>query len=110
MLLVGVGLNYVVPERVFVYLMSLFSALLLWIWGVIMVCHLVCRRRIARNESREVSSRLSVSPYTNCLVLAFMGNVAILLALNPQTRLAYYTTAAWFALLLIWRRGGIQNP
>ena len=62
MLLVGVGLNYVAPERVFLYLMSLISALLLWTWEVTVVCHLLYRRRLARNEAREVSFRLPASP------------------------------------------------
>ena len=48
-------------------------------WSAICLSTQNCKKR-----GREVSFRLPASPYTTCLVLAFMGTVAILLALNPS--------------------------
>ncbi len=50
-LLVGVLMNYLIPDRIFGYLMAAVSALLLWTWGVIVACHLVYRRKVARGEA-----------------------------------------------------------
>ncbi|MEP7247312.1 MAG: amino acid permease [Gammaproteobacteria bacterium] len=101
MLLVGVELNYVMPDRIFGYLMAAVSALLLWTWAVIMLCHLAYRRRVARGEAAPVSFRLPGAPYTNWLVLTFIATEAVLLAMGNDTRLAYATTAGWIGILLI---------
>jgi L-asparagine transporter-like permease len=100
-LLLGVVLNYLVPDQIFGYLMAAVSALLMWTWSVIMLCHLAYRRRVARGEAPEVGFPLPLSPYTNWLVLLFFATVAVLLALNGSSRRAYYTTACWFGILLI---------
>jgi AAT family amino acid transporter/D-serine/D-alanine/glycine transporter len=101
MLLLGVALNYVMPDRIFGYLMAAVSALLLWTWAVIMLCHLAYRRRVARGEAAPVSFRLPGAPYTNWLVLTFIATVAVLLAMGSDTRLAYCTTAGWIGILLV---------
>jgi AAT family amino acid transporter/D-serine/D-alanine/glycine transporter len=100
-LLLGVGLNYLIPDRIFGYLMAGVAALLLWTWAVIMLCHLAYRRMVARGAAKPVHFRLPLSPWTNWLVLIFIGAVALLLALNADSRLAYYSAAIWFALLLL---------
>jgi amino acid transporter, AAT family len=100
-LLVGVLLNYMTPDRVFGYLMAAVSALLLWTWGVIVACHLVYRRKVARGEASAVAFRLPGYPFANWLVLGFIAIVAVLLAINPETRLVYYSAGAWFAVLLV---------
>jgi AAT family amino acid transporter/D-serine/D-alanine/glycine transporter len=101
LLVIGVALNYLIPDRIFSYLMDGVAVLLLWTWGIIMLCHLVYRRKVARGEVAQVGFRLPLSPWTNWLVLIFVGAVAALLAFNRETRLAYYTATAWFSILLI---------
>jgi AAT family amino acid transporter len=93
--------NYVIPDQIFGYLMAAVAALLMWTWAVIMLCHLAYRRKVARGEAQAVGFRLPLAPYSNYLVLLFFGAVAVLLALNGESRAAYYTTACWFAILLI---------
>ncbi len=99
LLLIGVGLNYVVPDQVLGYLMSGCSALLLWTWAIIMLCHLAYRRKLLRSGGAMPAFRLPLAPYTNWIVLAFIAVVAVLLALSPDSRAAYYVAGAWFALL-----------
>jgi amino acid transporter, AAT family len=94
-------LNYLTPDRVFGYLMAAVSALLLWTWGVIVACHLVYRRKVARGEASAVAFRLPGYPFANWLVLGFIAIVAVLLAINPETRLVYYSAGAWFVVLLV---------
>lgn len=100
-LLLGVLLNYLIPDKVFGYLMAAVSALLLWTWGVIVACHLVYRRNVARGCATAVAFQLPGYPFTNWLVLGFIATVAVLLAINPATRLVYYTAGAWFAVLVV---------
>ena len=113
-LLMGVALNYLIPDRVFGYLMACVSALLMWTWAVIMLCHLVYRRRVLKGEAQRVGFRLPLAPYTNYLVLLFIGVVGVLLAINSGSRLAYYSAGCWFAFLLVVdavaRRMGERSP
>jgi amino acid transporter, AAT family len=99
LLLVGVALNYLVPERIFGYLMATVSALLLWTWGTIMICHLAYRRKVSRGEASRAAFRLPGAPISNWIVLVFIGFVAVLLLFDAGTRVAYYTAAIWFAVL-----------
>lgn len=100
-LLLGVVLNYVIPDRIFGYLMAAVAALLMWTWAVIMLCHLAYRRRVARGEAPAVGFRLPLSPCSNWLVLLFFATVAVLLAVNGESRATYYTMACWFGILLV---------
>jgi AAT family amino acid transporter len=99
-LLGGVALNYLIPDRIFGYLMSGVSALLLWTWSIIMLCHLAYRHSVAKGEAEQVPFRLPGSPFSNWLVLIFIAIVAVLLGTNGETRLAYYTAAIWIVFLL----------
>jgi L-asparagine transporter-like permease len=100
-LLGGVGLNYLIPDRVLGFLMAGVSALLLWTWAVIMLCHLAYRRDVAKGRAEEVRFRLPVSPFSNWLVLIFIAVVALLLGINRETRVAYYSAATWIVVLLL---------
>ncbi len=69
-------MNYLVPDRIFGYLMAAVAALLMWTWAVIMLCHLAYRRKVALGEARQVAFRLPLAPWSNWLVLLFTGTVA----------------------------------
>jgi AAT family amino acid transporter len=99
MMLIGVALNYIVPERVFVYVTSISLVGSLWTWALIVIAHLGYRKAVATGEIRRVAYRMPGSPYTNWFVVAFLVLVAILLSLDEGTRVALYVAPVWFALL-----------
>jgi AAT family amino acid transporter/D-serine/D-alanine/glycine transporter len=103
-MLIGVALNYVVPERVFVYVTSVSLIGSLWTWGVILVAHLAYRRAAARGDVPRAPHSLPGAPYTNALALAFLLLVAALLSVEKDTRVALYVAPAWFALLALGYR------
>ncbi len=100
-MLIGVALNYVVPERVFVYVTSVSLIGSLWTWGVILVAHLRYRRATSRDAITHIPYRLPGYPYSNGAALAFLLLVAALLSLQADTRVALYVAPAWFALLAL---------
>jgi amino acid transporter, AAT family len=100
-MLIGVALNYVVPERVFVYVTSISLVGSLWTWALIVIAHLGYRKAVAVGETRQVAYRMPGSPYTNCFVVAFLVLVATLLGLDEGTRVAFYVAPAWFIILSI---------
>jgi AAT family amino acid transporter/D-serine/D-alanine/glycine transporter len=100
-MLIGVALNYVVPEQVFVYVTSISLVGSLWTWALIVIAHLGYRKTVAIGETRKVAYRMPGSPYTNWFVVAFLVLVATLLGLDEGTRVAFYVAPAWFIILSI---------
>lgn len=98
-MLIGVGLNYVVPDQVFVYVTSVSLVAALWTWALIVFAHLGYRKAVAAGAARRVSYRMPGSPYTNWFVAAFLALVALLLGLDEGTRVALYVAPVWFLIL-----------
>ena len=98
-MLIGVVLNYFIPEQVFVYVTSVALVGALWTWA-----H--DRDRAPRlppggRPGRGGAGRFRMpgAPYTNWLVLVFLGVVAVFLGIDESTRVAIYVAPIWFALL-----------
>jgi len=97
--LVGVGLNYLVPAQVFVWVTSVALVGTLWTWGVIIVAHRNYRREVGAGRLPGVAYRMPGGPAASWLVLGFLVFVAGLLAVDPDTRVALYVAPVWFILL-----------
>lgn len=98
-MLIGVVLDYFIPDQVFVYVTSVALVGALWTWAMMVVAHLGYRRAVARGEAAPVRFRMPGAPYSNWLVLIFLGMVAILLGTEESTRVAIYVAPIWFGLL-----------
>ncbi|MCW0060318.1 amino acid permease, partial [Burkholderia pseudomallei] len=101
---VGVLLNYVVPARVFGWLMSLLSFEVLVTWAMIVLTHMRFRRVMA---ARGVTTRFRM-PYarvTSWVCLGFVGFVFVMLGIDPETRGSLIVGAVTIAVLtVIYRR------
>ncbi|HEX4619905.1 MAG TPA: amino acid permease [Steroidobacteraceae bacterium] len=100
-MLLGVLLNYLVPERVFTMVTSIALIGTLWTWGIILVAHANYRRAVAAGRATPAPFRMPGAPLANWLVLAFLVLVTAMLARDPDSRVALYVAPVWFALLLI---------
>ncbi len=100
-MLIGVVLNYVVPEKAFVWITSISTIGTLWTWAIIMISHRNYRRAIAAGRARPSSFRMPGAPYANWLVIAFLAVVTAMLGLDDDTRVALYVAPFWFGLLAL---------
>jgi amino acid transporter, AAT family len=100
-LLIGVILNYAVPEKAFVYVTSTALIGSLWTWGMIVVAHMKYRKAIKEKKLPEVSYKLPGAPITNWLVLLFLALIVVMLGMDKDTRVAIYVAPVWFGLLTI---------
>jgi amino acid transporter, AAT family len=98
-MLIGVVLNYLVPDNVFIWVTSIALIGTLWTWGIIMVSHWNYRRAVQAGRVRASSYRMPGAPYSNWLVVALIVLVAAMLWLQPDTRVALYVAPFWFGLL-----------
>ena len=100
-MLVGVALNYVVPERVFTWVTSVALVGTFWTWGIILVSHLNYRRAVLAGRVSAAPFRMPGAPFANWAVLAFLVAVSALLWRDPDNRVALYVAPVWFGLLTI---------
>ncbi|HET6806939.1 MAG TPA: amino acid permease [Frateuria sp.] len=96
-LLLGVLMNYLVPERIFGMIMSILAFNTVWTWGTVLVAHWRFRRR----QAEPLPFRLRVWPLSSVLALAFLAFVLVMLGYSPDTRVALYVGAGWVALLTV---------
>jgi amino acid transporter, AAT family len=99
LMLVGVVLNYWMPEKAFAWITSIAIVGTLWTWSIIMISHRNYRRAVAAGRVRASSFRMPGAPVANWLVVAFLVGVTAMLALDDDTRVALYVAPFWFALL-----------
>src|SRR6202008_726790 len=100
-MLLGVALNYFVPERVFTIVTSVALVGTLWTWGIILVSHANYRRAVAHGRAAPAPFRMPGAPLANWMVLAFLVLVTVMLARDPDTRVALYVAPVWFGLLIL---------
>ncbi|GLC31691.1 amino acid permease [Clostridium omnivorum] len=97
-ILISVILNYIMPEGVFVLITSISTFCYIFIWAIIVICHL--RYHKANPELAAKSKfKMPLYPIINYVILAFFAFVIVTLALNNETRVALFVTPVWFILL-----------
>src|SRR5215471_2177606 len=99
LMLVGVLLNFLVPDQVFIWVTSVALIGTLWTWGIIMLAHRGYKKAVHEGRAHGVSFRMPGAPLANWLVVGFLIVVAALLSVEPGTRVALYVAPIWFALL-----------
>ena len=100
-MLIGVVVNYLVPEKAFMWITSISTVGTLWTWIIIMIAHRNYRLAVAAGRLRASSFRMPGAPYANWLVVAFLAGVTAMLSLDADTRVALYVAPLWFGLLAL---------
>ena len=98
-LLFTVVLNYVMPESVFIMITSISTFCFIYIWAIIVVCH-IKYRKTNPELAKQSTFKMPLYPFMNYLILAFFVFILVVLALQSDTRIALMFTPFWF--LLLW--------
>ncbi|MFC7393905.1 amino acid permease [Scopulibacillus cellulosilyticus] len=99
-LLVGVLLNYLLPDMVFTIVTSVATICFIWAWSIILISHLLFRRKLP-DEARKIHFKMPLTPAMNWIVLVFFVAVIIILGFDFVTRISLFVTPVWFAILVI---------
>ncbi|MDS0525844.1 amino acid permease [Clostridium sp. SHJSY1] len=97
-ILISVILNYIMPEGVFVLITSISTFCFIFIWAIIVVCH-VKYRKTKPELAAKSKFKMPLYPIINYIILAFFAFVIVTLALNNETRVALFVTPVWFIIL-----------
>jgi AAT family amino acid transporter/D-serine/D-alanine/glycine transporter len=99
-MLLGVAVNALMPDQAFVYITSVATLGGIWCWGVILVSHLVYRRRVRQGLVAASSFRLPLATPLCIATLGFLAFVLCLLGLDADQRVALYALPLWAAILV----------
>lgn len=100
-MLVGVGLNYIMPSEVFNTLSSIVTFAGVFVWFVIMLCHINSRKKLTPEQIRNLKFPAKGYPYLDWIVIAFLAFIIIVMAINPATRISAIVGPIWLAFLTV---------
>lgn len=100
-LLIGVVLNYIVPEKAFTMVTSIATFAVIWVWGVILISQIRFRKKLSADQAAKLIYKMPFAPYSSYLVLAFLVFVVGIMAYSPDTRIALVVGPIWYAILLV---------
>ncbi|MCC3313697.1 amino acid permease [Nocardia africana] len=95
----GVVVNIISPDKAFAYITSVSTIGIIAVWGVILVCHLIYRRRVERKLVPAGDYRLPAARITAPAALGFLGLVLVILLLTDSGRTAVAAGLVWTVLV-----------
>lgn len=98
-LLIGVVLNYFLPAKVFTMVTSIGTFTAIWTWGVILISQLRHRQLMSPAEKSKLKYKLPLYPFSSYISLVFLVLVVVIMAINPDQRIAVIVGPAFIILL-----------
>jgi GABA permease len=107
---ITVGLNYIAPDTVFLFLVNTSGAIALFVWLVIATSQLVLRRRMGA-AAKDLTLKMWFFPYLTWLAIASIVALIIGMVMLDSTRDSLLLSVALAAVVVgigLWRyrRGG----
>lgn len=100
--LVAVILNYLIPGKVFMYLISVAIIAGIINWTMIIITNLKFRKaKIAQGEADKIEFKTPLHPYTNYISFAFLLMIVVLMATMDSMKMAVYILPIWLIILYI---------
>ncbi|WP_391209926.1 amino acid permease [Psychrobacillus sp. L4] len=110
LLLVGVVLNYLVPEKVFIWVTSISTFGAVWTWGIILLSQLKFRKTLSKGEVSRLTYKALFYPLGSYVALAFLVLVLGLMAYFPETRIALIVGPIWIiGLVFAYYKNGFNK-
>ena len=100
-LLVGVVLNYLIPENIFLVIASIATFATVWVWLMILVTQVAMRRSMTREQVAELKFPVPFWPYAPMAAIAFMVFIFGVLGYFPETQAALMVGAVWIVFLVV---------
>lgn len=111
---VTVGLNYLAPDTVFLFMVNTSGAIALFVWLVIALSQLILRRRMGA-AAQELELKMWLFPYLTWLSIAVITALLVGMVIVPETREALLLSAGLAAIVVAigvyrYRKGGGGRP
>ncbi|WP_066175557.1 amino acid permease [Bacillus marinisedimentorum] len=100
-LLVAVFLNYIVPEKVFLYISAVATVAVVTSWTIILITQLKFRQAKTAEEVDKLKFKLPLHPFSSYVALTFLAFIIVLMAFIDGMRVALFVAPVWFGILYI---------
>ncbi|AXA27145.1 amino acid permease [Pseudomonas putida] len=100
-LLLGVLLNYLIPEDVFLLIASIATFATVWVWLMTLVTQVAMRRRMSREQAAALEFPVPFWPWGPALAIVFMLFIFGVLGYFPNTQAALLVGVAWVVFLVL---------
>ncbi|MNE13174.1 D-serine/D-alanine/glycine transporter [compost metagenome] len=97
---VGALLSKLIPEQAFGVVTTISAICFIWVWGVVLVCHLKYKKTQPKLQA-ESKFKAPFTPFVNYVVLALFAIILIIMLFADGTRPALLLTPIWFVLLFV---------
>lgn len=97
---VGALLSKLIPEQAFGIVTTISAICFIWVWGVVLVCHIKYKRTRPELQA-ESKFKAPFTPFINYVVLGLFAIILIIMLIAQETRPALLLTPLWFILLFI---------
>ncbi len=99
--LCAVILNYILPDKIFIFLVSIVTVAIITNWVVILLTHLKFRKSKTKREVEKLKFKLPLYPLSIYFALAFLGLIVVLMAFLPDMRYSLIIAPVWFSVLCL---------
>ncbi|EYS12136.1 amino acid permease [Acinetobacter baumannii] len=100
-LFIWVGVNYLIPVKVFVIIASIATFATVWVWLMILLSQVAMRRKLSTAEIKALDFPVFGWPYAPAFAIGFMVFILVMMGYFPDSRPAIYVGITWLALLTI---------
>lgn len=100
-MLVAVGLNYLMPQKVFLAIASLATFATVWVWIMILFSQIGFRRSLNAEQRKALKFALPGGTPIAVVGILFLAVIIGLIGYFPDTRISLYVGIVWIALLVL---------
>ena len=100
-LLLGVLLNYLIPENVFLLIASVATFATVWVWLMILFTQVAMRRSMSAEQVAQLKFPVPFWPYAPMAAIAFMLFIFGVLGYFSDTQAALIVGVVWIVLLVL---------
>jgi len=98
-MVIGVALNYVLPDRVFTIVASLATFATVFVWLMILLAHLASRHGMTRDEAARLRFPVPLWPYGQYFSIAFILFTFGIMVWQPEYHTALYVGVGFIAVM-----------
>ncbi|MBP2642749.1 MAG: gamma-aminobutyrate permease-like transporter [Firmicutes bacterium] len=97
--LLVVIMNYLMPDKVFMYLISIAVGAAVVSWTIIIVTNLKFRK-VKKDQTDELKCKTPGHPYTHYICLAFLAMIVVLMTQIDDMMMVVYILPVW--IIIMW--------
>ena len=100
-LMVGVFLNYLIPDELFFLIAAMATFATVWVWLTVLISQVAMRRKLSAEAIKNLKFPVPFWPFGPAIAIGFMLFVIGLLGYYAPARSALYAGIIWIILLMI---------